>query len=264
VHLISQFGAALGGTTGGITGFTQRIGGATTALAALAAGAQMFADYLDRKQEERIAEDVRAGGLAGLAARARAGDLGAAKVLLQDLESQGVTRGGVFQGGHQGFGREKSAVPDWLRFKEGSPLAALAGDEGQLGQFITQWSGFLAAQGVIADEPEKLSKATMEWRQNLAKWTKDLEAAATFGLGPGFDLGALRRGPGVLGGLFDEFDAAASKGRKDARTNINVNINRVEVPAKDPDRWIRDLSEYAAKQVRAPRRAKSALGGGGL
>lgn len=44
-----------------------------------------------------------------------------------------------------------------------------------------------------------------------------------------------------------------------AKPNItNINIARVEVPAKDPDKWISDLDDYARSQVKAPRQARAA------
>lgn len=44
----------------------------------------------------------------------------------------------------------------------------------------------------------------------------------------------------------------------------NINIAKVEVAAKDPDRWISDLNERVNKQIRAPKAAKRALRGGGF
>lgn len=39
---------------------------------------------------------------------------------------------------------------------------------------------------------------------------------------------------------------------------------KISVAAKDPDRWIRDMSDALGKKVRAPTQARNALGGGGL
>jgi hypothetical protein len=48
----------------------------------------------------------------------------------------------------------------------------------------------------------------------------------------------------------------------DKKEKITVNIAKVEVPAKDPDRWIHDLGEFAARRVRAPSQPRAALRGG--
>lgn len=45
---------------------------------------------------------------------------------------------------------------------------------------------------------------------------------------------------------------------------VNVNIAKVEVAAKDPDRWIQDLDMAVRRRIRAPRGARGALRGGGL
>lgn len=62
----------------------------------------------------------------------------------------------------------------------------------------------------------------------------------------------------AAGGIFDPLMRPAED-RSNAKQAISVNISKVEVPAKDPDRWIIDLGRFAAKQVRAPRQARVAL-----
>lgn len=49
--------------------------------------------------------------------------------------------------------------------------------------------------------------------------------------------------------------------RQDKKDTTNVHIAKVEVAAKDPDRWIADLDAKVNKQIKAPKAAKRALRG---
>jgi hypothetical protein len=64
---------------------------------------------------------------------------------------------------------------------------------------------------------------------------------------------------GEAGAQFWGLTKPSDSDRANIKDNINVHIAKVEVPAKDPDRWIIDLGRFAAKHVRAPRQARAAL-----
>jgi hypothetical protein len=50
-----------------------------------------------------------------------------------------------------------------------------------------------------------------------------------------------------------------------AKSGTTIKIDKVVVPAKDPDRWIHDFEQETLKRARVPRRPRAALrGGGGL
>lgn len=52
----------------------------------------------------------------------------------------------------------------------------------------------------------------------------------------------------------------AMRGKKEVPQNVNIYINQVS--AKDPDRWLADIDDMAAKRAGAPTRARSALARG--
>lgn len=51
---------------------------------------------------------------------------------------------------------------------------------------------------------------------------------------------------------------AMKSGLHDRKERMNVTIQKIEVPAKDPDRWIADLDDAIVRRVRAPRQARNA------
>jgi hypothetical protein len=48
-----------------------------------------------------------------------------------------------------------------------------------------------------------------------------------------------------------------------AKSGTTIKIDKVVVPAKDPDRWIHDFEKETLKRARVPRRPRAALRGGG-
>lgn len=59
--------------------------------------------------------------------------------------------------------------------------------------------------------------------------------------------------------LADEVDPDK---RRQARVNQTVNVNINQVTAKDPDRWVQMIDDYAARRKRNPTRARSSLARG--
>jgi hypothetical protein len=126
----------------------------------------------------------------------------------------------------------------------------------ELGQMIKAVTGHLVSERLIADNKFSLQLAAAADHH----WAKLKPLGQTW---------ADAMGLALTNQLLKPLNLSVSETHPppaDAKpTTVNNHFHgKIEVPAKDPDRWIRDLSEFAAKQVRAPRRAKSALGGGGL
>lgn len=71
----------------------------------------------------------------------------------------------------------------------------------------------------------------------------------------------------VFGGLVEAATLTLTKTERDRSSrkspNTNINIAKVEVAAKDPDRWIEALENETRKRARVPRRARAAMRGGG-
>lgn len=111
-------------------------------------------------------------------------------------------------------------------------------------------------------------KATREERTQLLVAAKnELLAAAIDRMTRAYQVG-LSAGGVAIGELWkaqiERVTKAATEFDKPlAKSGTTIKIDKVVVPAKDPDRWIHDFEKETLKRARVPRRPRAALRGGG-
>jgi hypothetical protein len=119
---------------------------------------------------------------------------------------------------------------------------------------------------IITDKRIEEVLSTMSGNQksavDIAKATQDvmmaMNASLAAGNGP---LNYVQVKDMLMAGL--DPDVANANTRPNAKPNsTNIHIAKVEVPAKDPDRWIAELDAKVNKQIKAPKSAKRGLRGG--
>jgi hypothetical protein len=251
-NLIGGAGGAIGGMTGGMKlaetsakGFAGAMGSASAKMGQFAsiaaityAGASFIADRALAARDREIAErtDVQGNFDYALGKSKSGKDISnmAAMSRFQDAMASGLLKRGA--DGKFEVDREKLALgagrqDDFGRMAQfGMPLAKSNDElavETQLLRFATQ-----AATGAS----ERALKTMEEIMIGRALATSIAMAQA-----------GIERGQGIM-----------------ARTgHTNIHIAKVEVPAKDPDRWIHTLVQKTQKQAKAPSRARQALRGGG-
>ena len=236
---MSAAGGAAKGFTGAMTSAAGRLAQIGNIVGVVGAGASLAADYILRERDKAIGRQVSADStvdfFSGVGDRFKQpGARGLSSRSADALSS------GVLKAGPNGFSVDRR------RLAEGAGRGA----EFVMSQhpLFGPSSPYVQSAKELKAEMELLRLAqmdvanrfTMGWQLAQAKMFEGLVQAATLTL------------------------TATERNLPKAKTpGTTIKVAKVEVAAKDPDRWIQQFEAETMKRARVPRRARAALRGGG-
>lgn len=242
---LATFSQKVGGTIPFLTGIAAASLAAGTALHALA---QSVANYIDEQQEKSIQKQVDLSSLQNQLGFIREGRVRGATAYAR--EAGFLNKGGgvndsalwqMFEGTGLDAGQRFSEAKKLLNIAEltdGHMKAAAIAMKAVADQHTREITANSYTQGVIMGDI-------------LERFWKGMDRSSKR-----FLLGYVDMGSKIL----ETFQTVGILPHK--KEKVHVEIHKVEVPAKDPDRWIHDLNEFAMRRVRAPTQARAALTGG--
>jgi hypothetical protein len=241
---LSSAGKSAGGFVGAMNGATSQIGRISTLLGLVGAGASAAAGFVLDAKERQIGRQADTGATVDFFAavaqgKARMPTGPALHSRIEDALASGVlTRD---QNGRFGINA--------MKFLTGQEVSGVFGQRARSAE----------AQGI--DRLKATGELALAAKMNLlAAATQDAARAYTVG----WQMAQVR----VFGGLVDAATqtlTATERNRVSKRaSDVKIGTVKVEVAAKDPERWISELlDEVGKKAARVPRRARGALRGEG-
>jgi hypothetical protein len=233
--------SAAGGAANGFSGAMTSAAGRLAQIGNIVgAGASMAADFILRERDKAIGRQVSADSTVDFAAGVGTGRyaMPGARGLSSRIDD--ALASGVLKSGPGGFSVDRK------RLAEGA---------GRGGEFMMSQHPLFGPGSPYVQSAKEL-KAEMQLLR-LAQ----MDVAHRFQVG--WQMAQTRMFEGLVQAATLTLTATERNRPKARDPGTTIKIAKVEVAAKDPDRWIQQLETETMKRARVPRRAKAALRGGG-